>query len=76
MVLLIFVFVIYAIATGNTEVSAVTCILLIVLSGVYVSVLAVELISHFGGGELHAIPVIIYFKKNAQLLSKLARMFY
>ncbi|XP_076229891.1 uncharacterized protein LOC116429130 isoform X2 [Nomia melanderi] len=58
-VLLIFVFVIYAIATGNTEVSAVTCILLIVLSGVYVFVLAVELISHFGGGELHAIPIFV-----------------
>jgi len=57
-VLLLFTFTIYMIVMDPTPISAVACILLIVLSGVYVFVLAVELISHFAGGALHIIPVI------------------
>ncbi|XP_024873740.1 uncharacterized protein LOC112455787 [Temnothorax curvispinosus] len=57
-VLLVFAFTIYMIVMDPMPISALACILLIVLSGVYVFVLAVELISHFAGGALHVIPVI------------------
>jgi len=57
-VLLLFTFTIYMIVMDPTPISVLACILLIVLSGVYVFVLAVELISHFAGSALHIIPVI------------------
>jgi len=57
-VLLLFAFTIYMIVMDPTPISVFACILLIVLSGVYVFVLAIELISHFAGGALHIIPVI------------------
>lgn len=41
-----------------TPMSHLVCILLIVLSGVYVFVLAADLSSYFARGALHIIPVI------------------
>lgn len=58
MVLLLFVFAIYMIVMDSKPMSALACILLIALSGVYVFILAVELISQFAGGAVHIIPVI------------------
>ncbi|CAL1678692.1 unnamed protein product [Lasius platythorax] len=48
------------IAMDLTPISSLACIILIVLSGVYVFVLAVELISHFAGGALHIIPMCAF----------------
>lgn len=45
-------------AMDPTPISTLACILLIVISGVYVFVLAVDLINHFVGNALHIIPVI------------------
>ncbi|XP_072763623.1 uncharacterized protein [Anoplolepis gracilipes] len=59
-VLLLFAFMIYMIAMDPTPISTLACILLIVLSGVYVFVLAVELISHFAGNAVHIIPMCVF----------------
>ncbi|XP_020280323.1 uncharacterized protein LOC109853032 isoform X2 [Pseudomyrmex gracilis] len=59
-VLLIFAVTIYTIVMDPTPISALACILLIVLSGVYVFVLAVELISHFAGGGVHITPMCAF----------------
>lgn len=59
-VLLLFAFTIYIIAMDPTPISTLGCILLIVLSGIYVFVLAVELISHFAGSALHVIPMCLF----------------
>lgn len=58
MVLLLVAFTSYMIVMDPIPITALACILLIVLSGIYVFVLAVDLISHFAGGALHVIPVI------------------
>lgn len=58
MVTLLFVFTIYTIVRDPTPMSHLVCILLIVLSGVYVFVLAVDLISYFARNVLNAFPVI------------------
>jgi len=49
---------IYVVSMDPIPVSAITCIILIILSGIYVFVLLVELISYFSGGNLHLVPVI------------------
>ncbi|XP_067216616.1 uncharacterized protein [Linepithema humile] len=58
--LLLFVFTIYMIVMVPTPMSHLVCILLIVLSGAYVFVLAVDLISYFARGAIHIIPMSIF----------------
>ncbi|KAL6424622.1 hypothetical protein ACFW04_009960 [Cataglyphis niger] len=43
-----------------TPISSLACILLIVLSGVYVFILAIDLISQFAGSTLHFIPMCLF----------------
>ncbi|XP_076390906.1 uncharacterized protein LOC105663131 isoform X2 [Megachile rotundata] len=59
-VLLIFAFVTYMTALGSESVSSVTCILLIILSGAFVLVLAIDIISQLSGGELQSIPMFLF----------------
>nr|XP_034180677.1 uncharacterized protein LOC117604563 isoform X2 [Osmia lignaria] len=59
-VLLIFALVTYTIALSPENVSSVTCILLIVLSGAYVFILAIDIISQLSGGELQSIPMFFF----------------
>ncbi|CAL7933107.1 unnamed protein product [Xylocopa violacea] len=59
-VLLIFVLIIYTITVAAGKLSTIVYILLIVFSGVYVFVLAVDVISQFSGGELHTVVTVKY----------------
>ncbi|XP_043598470.1 uncharacterized protein LOC122574668 isoform X2 [Bombus pyrosoma] len=59
-VLLIFVLIIYTISLGDSTLPSITCILLIVLAGVYVFVLSIDLISQFIGGELNTTPMFLF----------------
>lgn len=67
-VLLIFTFTIWMIIMDPTPISALACILLIVLSGVYVFILGIELIGQFSKGGPHIFPVI-YVVLYASLVS-------
>ncbi|KYM96562.1 hypothetical protein ALC62_12776 [Cyphomyrmex costatus] len=59
-VLLLFTVTIYMIVMDPMPINAFVCILLIVLSGVYIFVLAIELISHYAGSALHIIPMAVF----------------
>ncbi|KOC61030.1 hypothetical protein WH47_04295, partial [Habropoda laboriosa] len=59
-VLLIFVLVVYTILLADSNLSSVICILILVLSGAYTFVLAIDSICQFCGEELHSIPMFIF----------------
>ncbi|XP_026670315.1 uncharacterized protein LOC113464492 isoform X2 [Ceratina calcarata] len=59
-VVLIFVLITYTIHIVSHDVTSVICILILALSGVYVFVLALDLICQFGGGEIHSLPMFIF----------------
>lgn len=63
MVLLIFVLIIYTIMLVDRKLSSLICILLVVLSGVYLFVLSIDLINQFVGQDTHTIPVTLLKKK-------------
>jgi len=59
LVLVLFIFMIYVVAMEPSPLSALTCILLMVLSGVYVFIVAVDVINYLSrSSPLHVIPVI------------------